>query len=35
METKLNCISTALAPLKPLVNWLAKVVAKLVISICY
>ena len=31
METKLNCISTALALLKPLVNRLAKVVTKLVL----
>ena len=31
METKLNCISTALALLKPLVNWLATVAMKLVL----
>lgn len=31
MEMKLNCISTALAPLKPFVNWLAKVAMKLVL----
>ena len=31
METRLNCISTALAPLKPFINRLAKVAMKLVL----
>ena len=31
METRLKCITTALAPLKPFINRLAKVAMKLVL----